>query len=114
KAGGIVIGRGKQSRAAAIASEQQRASRGCTVTRFSSDLQQVAKIFIGGLFVANVELNRLARANKITNGHRPAARIGADDVADQEIAPLELILIFAKHSAYVQAAANHLLFAIRK
>ena len=47
-----------------------------------------AEIFVGRFFVADVELDGLADLHSIRDGDPPAL-VGAEDVVDQEVAPLE-------------------------
>ncbi len=101
KSRNVVVRIGKESEAAVVATEQEgsaepRASAGLPFVK-----QQATEVLIGGLGVADVELDRLPDPNDV--GDRDPSRLVAPDhVADQEVAALEPLLVFVDDPANVK------------
>src|SRR5205085_1503852 len=104
---GIMMRLGKQARAPTVAGKHQRSARTPLV---GSDirLQQRLQILVRGVGIANVELDRLTHPNVVGDREGAALALQSHDVADQEIAPLKLALVFIDDAAYVQPCLEQL------
>ncbi len=74
--------------------------------------QQLAKILVGGLGIANMKLHGLPGAYVIAQGDCAAVWIGADDVAHEEVTAAEFVLVLAHRLSHVQAAADEGFFVV--
>src|SRR5438132_9724830 len=107
---GVVMRLRKQTRAAAVAGEDQAAGGGrrmCVSVR----LQERMQVLIGALGIPNLELDGLADADAIRNGQGPGLPVEPEDVADQKIAALERALVLVNDKADVQPLLEKLLVA---
>lgn len=71
-------------------------------------LQQPAQILVGRVGIANVETNRLPHANLRAQGDRSGSRVRSDHVGNQEVSPLESILIFVHRQTQMQPHSHEL------
>ena len=106
----VVMRLRKHPGAASVAGEQQGAA-GLSAGLLPRRREQLPQIRIGRLGIADVELDGLPDAHVVADHDRAGVRVDPQDVADQEIALLEAVLVLADDAAHVQPAADHLLFA---
>ena len=96
QAAGVVARLVKQPSAPTVAAEDEGAGRNRTAVFLPG--QQRGQVVVRALRVADVELDRLARADEVTHRDHARIRVGADDVADQKIPPLIMVLVFVGHA----------------
>src|ERR1043166_3761670 len=72
--------------------------------------EQLAKILIGRVGVANVELHGLADANVVGDAHGAGVPIDTDDVADEEVAALEAVLVLVDDQTDVHTVLDEVAF----
>ena len=98
---GVVVGHAEQAPSPPVAREQQRGAR---PRRRSSS---VAQVLVGGVGVADVELHGLADARRRRRPRcAPVVAVGAEHVADEEVAAAEVGLVLVDDEADVQAGAH--------
>ena len=88
-------------RAAAVAREQQR---GVAAT----PAEQRAQVLVGGVRVAHLELHGLADVDAVADRDRTGAAVGAEHVAHEEVAAVEVELVLVDDDPEVQALAHQL------
>src|SRR5947209_3229041 len=96
---GVVIGPAKEALAAAIATAQARTVNLRVAKLFGCAPEQLVHVFHGGGGGTALKLHRLAGARK--GAHRDAAgtRVGAEQVANQKIAAMEIFEVLVHHQA---------------
>ena len=98
KAGCVVVWFGEKPTATAVTGEHETALGSATPL----SVKQLLKIISRGVGVPEMKLNRLPGSNLVTDRHNPCFRIRAEHITHQEIALLELILVFTRHPAKVK------------
>src|ERR1035437_8979376 len=76
--------------------------------------QQFLHVLSGGILRPALELDRLAQARQRPHGNAPGARVGAQQVADQEVATVEVLQVLVDHQPNEQVAARSLLLLGRE
>src|ERR1035441_3953751 len=76
--------------------------------------QQFLHVLSGGILRPALELDRLAQARQRPHGNAPGARVGAQQVADQEVATVEVLQVLVDNQADEQVTACSLLLFGRK
>lgn len=97
---GVVVFDGKKSSTATVASEEESCGVFGTFTAF---LEEVNEFLIGGLGIAEVELDGLAGADRAGDSHDAGRLIDTHDVGDEEIAQLEVGFVFIHRDADMQS-----------
>src|SRR5204862_27182 len=103
----------EEARAAAVATEEQRRRR-FRFPRPAGVLQEDVQVLVGGGGVAHVKLDGLPHANALGDRQRAGRLVEAHDVAHQEIAAAEGILVLADDAADMEAVLDQLLIAWRE
>ena len=101
----VVVGLVEEPGAAAVASEEQGTRRAGRWPDCRAQRAGFAQVLVGGLGVADVELDGLADADQVGDRDGPGV-VGPDHVADQEVAALERLLVLVDHPADVQAVLD--------
>ena len=101
-----MVGVVEEPRAAAIAGEDEGAGR-CRPAVFLPG-KQGGQVVVRALRVADMKLDRLARAHQISHRDHPRVGVGPHHVANQEITPLEVVLVFAGHASDMERVADEL------
>src|SRR5581483_978849 len=107
---GVVVGLVEQPGPAAVAAEEE-CPRGAGRALASGVLQEQAEVLVGRAGVADVELHRLADADAVAEDQGAALTVQAEDVADQEVAAAERVLVLVDDQADVRALPDELLVA---
>src|SRR4249919_1449099 len=98
---GVVVGDAEEVAATSVAGEQQ-GSVGVDPG------EHLPEILVGGARVPDVELHGLTDPDLLADRERARALVGAEQVADEEVAPAELGLVLVDDEADVQAASQEL------
>src|SRR5687767_2689509 len=101
-------------RAAAVATAQAAAVDIASFELLVRMIQHVHHVVVRGSSVTALELHGLAGAWKSTYCHHAAARISADQIANEKIAAAELVEIFIDDEANKQIALCFLLLLRRQ
>jgi len=66
----------------------------------------MTQILVGRVGVADVELDRLADVDHLADGQRPRRLVGAEQIAYEKVAPLEVEPVLVDDEAKVQSLAH--------
>src|SRR5260370_41561013 len=88
----------KEACAATVAAEDQGRRRPLLV-RTQVELQQGVEVLVGRVGVTDMKLHRLTDAHSFTDGESPAVADETEDVADQEIAALQIAAVLVDDPA---------------
>src|SRR4029453_13047454 len=103
---GVVVGDGEEVAATSVAREQEG---GVGV----DPREHLPEILVRGARVPDVELNGLDDRHLLPDRQGARALVGAEQVADEEVAPAELGLVLVDDEPDVQAAAQELALLLR-
>ena len=98
---GVVVGLAEQVAAAAVAREHQRRPSALAG-------EQEAQVLVGAVGVADLELDGRPDLGDGADGEVPGLRVGAEHVADQEVAAPEGVLLLVDHLAHVEPVLDQL------
>ena len=108
---GVVVGLAVEVLAAAEAGEHEGALGQGTGVVGGVTAKDGGQVFTGGEGVAEVELDHLALAEHLANGEGPGLGVGADEVADEEVALLGIVLELVHDHAEEEGIAHEALVA---
>ena len=75
-------------------------------------VEQRAQVLVGGVGVPHLELHGRADVDALADRERAAALVGAEHVAHEEVAAVEVELVLVDDDADVQAVAHQLAFVV--
>ena len=96
--------------AAPVATAEASSIYDLTFQLFMSPVQEGKHVLIRGGRIAPLELNRLSGPGMDTDGDHPGIRIHAQEISNQEIAPVKLFEILIHHQTDEQITLAFLLF----
>lgn len=100
---GVVMGLIEEACAASVASEEQDAFRRVVE---ALSVEEHGEVFVGGLSVADVELDGLSDADEISDGDGFLLFFDADDVSDDEVIATEAVFVFVDGAPDEEAASE--------
>ena len=74
--------------------------------------EQQLEVLVGGVGVPDVELEGLADLDTVGDGDRAGVRVGPEQAPDQEVAPVEAVLVLVDDLADLEAAAAEQLLLV--
>src|SRR5205823_6518638 len=103
----VVVGLAEEARAATVAGEEEAPLHARRRALGALPLQEPAQVLVGARLVADVELDGLPHPDHVVD-RDPPRLVGADHVADEEVAPLERLLVLVDHPADMEALLDAL------
>jgi len=110
----IVARDAKQARAAPVAATKAAAQNLASLQVCASTREKVGNVFRACGGIAALKLNGLTGTGERADGEGAGVGVGADEVADEEIAAMKFIEVFVDDESHKKIALAFLLFRRRK